>query len=784
MKKNNLMAVSLAALIAGFPSLATAQEQQPAAAGAPSGQSAQQAGDEIVVTARKRDESQLEVPVAITAVSGLTLERRGIFSVDAVSKIAPSVIISDAGGTPQGGLLTIRGYTGPENVITTDQAVSFNVDGVQIARATVRRMAQMDVASIEVLKGPQALFYGKNSPAGVISIHTADPTSSFEAKGSVGYEFVGRQIVGDGYVSGPLTDTLGARVAFYGSRLDGWAKDTAPAGTPYSPVDVRGPEQKEFAVRGTLRWQPDDKFDARLKLTYNKMTGNGWTTNVQRINCPSPAGPFGGVVDDCRPNDRFIRGSLGPSFGALEPAFRDGTPYMSQKQFLGGLEMNYHLSDDLTLTSQSGYYHVDFAGADSLSMTPTNPAASFVSFNDLNISEASQELRLTSDFGGWVDFMIGGFYQHSRVKHLSRSFVNALAPAPIANGYLNIEGNAASVFGQLLLRPVDGIEIGLGGRYSHERKAVDDARTGLALTPVTLAPTAHSWNNFSPDLTLTYRPSSNVSIYGSYRQGFLSGGFNTGSVTGNGANALYDQQTIEGFEAGIKSELLGGRLTANLAAYDYRVKGLLVSRVLPSGITVAQNAGRVSLKGIEADFAYRLADAFRLHGAVGYNHARYVDFTTPCWRGQTIAQGCDVAPNATGAFTLQNLNGKPLAHAPDWTANIGASYDVPIGGDLKLGFSGDVNYSDGFFNDTSNNPAGRLSAFATVDAAVRLSGNSGRWEAALIGTNLTNKYTWDRTYTATFGGGGTGTTVGNPTDTYALVSRGRQVMLRLTYKID
>ena len=784
MKKINRVAVSLVALIAGSQSPAFAQEQQPEAAPAPRGPVAQQAGDELVVTARKRDESQLAVPVAITAVTGLTLERRGIFSVDAVSKIAPSVIISDAGGTPQGGLLTIRGYTGPENVITTDQAVSFNVDGVQIARATVRRMAQMDIASIEVLKGPQALFYGKNSPAGVISIHTADPTSNFEAKGSLGYEFIGRQIVGDGYVSGPLTDTLGARVAFYGSRLDGWAKDTAPAGTPYSPADVRGPEQKEFAVRGTLRWEPDSKFDARLKLTYNKLTGDGWTTNVQRIDCPSPTGPFGGVVDDCRPNNRFIRGSMGPSFGLLEPGFRDGTPYMNQEQFLGGLEMNYHLRDDLTLTSQSGYYNVQFAGADSLSMTPTNPTASFVSFNDLRISEASQELRLTSDFDGWIDFMIGGFYQHSRVKHLSRSFVNAEAPTAIANGYLDIEGNASSVFGQLLLRPIKGIEVGLGGRYSHERKAVDEARTGLALTPVTLSPTADSWNNFSPDITVSYRPSDNVSIYGSYRRGFLSGGFNTGSVTANGANALYDQQTINGFEAGLKTELLQGRLTANFAAYDYRVKGLLVSRVLASGITVAQNAGRVSLKGAEFDFQYRLDNDFRLHGAVGYNRARYEDFTTPCWRGQTIAQGCNVAPNATGAFTLQDLKGRALAHAPDWTANIGASYDVAIGGDLKLGFSGDVNYSDAFFNDTSNNPAGKLASFATIDATVRLSGDSGRWEAALIGTNLTNRYTWDRSYTATFGGGGTGTNVGNPTDTYALVSRGRQVMLRLTYKID
>lgn len=166
--------------------------QAPALAQGANDRAAVSMGEEIIVTARKRAESQLDVPVALTAVSGETLQTRGIFTVDALTKLAPSVKIADAGGVPQGGILTIRGFSGPENVITTDQAVSFNVDGVQVARASVRRMAQMDIASIEVLKGPQALFYGKNSPAGVISVNTADPTDEFEMKASLGYEFVGR----------------------------------------------------------------------------------------------------------------------------------------------------------------------------------------------------------------------------------------------------------------------------------------------------------------------------------------------------------------------------------------------------------------------------------------------------------------------------------------------------------------------------------------------------------------------------------------------------------------
>jgi iron complex outermembrane receptor protein len=748
--------------------------------------SAQDSRDDhaIVVTARKRDESQLDVPLAITAVSGETLERRGIFSVDAISRIAPSVRISDAGGSPQGGLLTIRGFTGPENVIVTDQAVSFNIDGVQVARAAVRRMSQMDISSIEVLKGPQTLFYGKNSPAGVISIHTADPTRDLEAKGSLGYEVVGRQVVGDGYVSGPLSDTLGARIAVYGSRMDGWAKDTTPDGFAYSPADHRGPEQKEWAVRGTLRWQPDDTFDARLKVNYGSIRGDGWTTNVQRIDCPSPAGPFGGVPDNCKADNKYIRGSLGPNFSAIEPNYGNGRPYLKQDQTLAGLEMNYKLGEKLTITSQSGLYHVNFLGADSLSLTPTNPLTSFVSLTHLRISELSQELRLTSDFDGNFDIMLGGFYQHGRVKHLARGLVNATAPTAIGNAYLDFDSDAYSAFGQVLLRPIDEVELGIGGRYSHERKHIKNTLAGVTLTPVTLGETSKGWSNFSPDFSITYRPTKDVSIYSTYRQGFLSGGFNTGNVSANGANALYDQQTAKGFEAGIKSNLVGGRLTANLALYDYTVRGLLVSRVLESGVTVAQNAGKVSLKGVELDLQYKVANNLRLRGALGYNRARYADFITPCWRGQTIANGCNLAPNAAGAFTLQDLHRKVLAHAPAWTGNLGASHDVPLGSDLKLSFTGDMSYADAYFTDTPNTPAGKMPSQAVFDASVRLSDGGDRWQAALIGTNLTNKYSWDRSYGATFGGGGTGTNTGNPTDTYALISRGRQVMLRLTYKLD
>jgi iron complex outermembrane recepter protein len=149
---------------------------------------AMDAMEEITVTARERDETLIDVPVVVTAVSGQALQQRGVTNLDGIARLVPQLLIGNQSGSVQGGNISIRGIAGPDSNPFGDQAVSFNIDGVQIAKGFVRRMADTDIAQVEVLKGPQALFFGKNSPAGIVSIRTADPTDTFEAKATVGYE--------------------------------------------------------------------------------------------------------------------------------------------------------------------------------------------------------------------------------------------------------------------------------------------------------------------------------------------------------------------------------------------------------------------------------------------------------------------------------------------------------------------------------------------------------------------------------------------------------------------
>jgi iron complex outermembrane receptor protein len=755
----------------------------PAFAQTASNEASASAPEDIIVTARKRDETSIAVPVTITAISAADIERRNIATIDDVARLVPSLIVGE-GVTVQGGNISLRGVSGLDSNTFADQAVSFNIDGVQIAKATVRRLAQMDIQQIEVLKGPQPLFFGKNSPAGVISIRTADPTDHFQAKLSTGYEFRGQEWVGDGYVSGPLTDTLGLRVAAYGSDLRGWAKSTVPNNDFFAPRHRWGPNHKEYAVRGTLKFEPSDTFNARLKLSYGRITGAPFTANYQIINCPLGV-PQNGAIDNCRGDDRNLDGDFPASYSTTDSRYGDGETFARQWQLLGGLEMNYNLSDNLTLTSVTGLYKFSLAGVGKIVFLS--------SINEFGLREFTEELRLTSSYDGPLNFTIGGHFQDSHADAATTIF--RIAPTNISSQlsdtYIVQDGRAWSLFGQLRWDITPELELAGGGRYSHEKKVLPVVRyVGASAVRVNPLPdvvtpdTRGSWKDFSPEVTLSYRPSQRLTLFGSYKQGFLSGGFNGGSANPITTSLIYRPQNIKGFEGGVKASLFDDQVRANLSVYTYKVTDLQ-NQVSVGILQVISNVGRISSRGVDLDLSYSPAaiEGLRLHGAVAYNRARYEDFLANCYTGQTPAQGC-VPTLVNGQSMLrQDLAGTEVVRAPEWTGNVGFTFDTPISEGLKIGFSGDVQYSDSYIAHSGSKAQGASPAYTLIDASVRVADRSDRWEIALIGKNLTDRFYWFRSSDLSGSGSGTGTAAGIPADTVASVSRGRQVMLRLTVKL-
>lgn len=764
-------------------------------------------GGDIIVTARRREETSIAAPVAITAISGTQLEKRGIASIDALARAVPTLITSEATSSPQGGIVAIRGLSGVDANPFGDQAVSFNIDGVPVARSSVRRLGQMDLAQIEVLKGPQALFFGKNSPGGIISIRTADPTRSFAAGLTTGYEFNADEFRSEGYVSGPISDTLGARVAGYYTTMKGYVDNIAPTSgaNVLVPFNRRAPNGDDYAVRGTLKWEPSDAFNARAKLSYNKAYGSGSTDLLQFLDCPlgRPQGtpPAFATPENCKPDNKVTAtDNIGNNFRAVDGRFGNET-YLHSDQLLGGLEMNYDLTDHLTLSSITGQYIANnsYVGSFTANFQENGIPQTFLpAFAKLRIRETTEELRLTSNYDGPVNFMLGGLYQDTAARSEAVVYFNANTPTFSSNYLYKQDGTAYSIFGQVMVELLPKLELSGGARYSNEKKSLPVFIAARGPAPKTLlnvtAPRSISFNNLSPEATLRYRPNDNLTIYASYKEGFLSGGFNATqpvlSPTINAAGGYtslidprYDQQLIRGFEGGVKAALLNGDLRTNLSLYDYTTDGLQVA-VLVGLNQELRNAGKVNTMGAEFDFNYRTpVDGLNLYGAVSYEDGKYTDYQATCYRGLP-APACRVQVNRfTGVSgLLHDLSGTQLVRAPDWSGNVGFDYVSSEFSGMKLGLLGNFTFSDGFFTDVISSPGGRQKSYQLVDAGIRLMQADDRWELALLGKNLTKEYYFTRSAANPFSGsapGGAGTTLG---DTVGVVSRGRELWVRATVR--
>ncbi|WP_156681232.1 TonB-dependent receptor [Sphingomonas profundi] len=804
-----------------LPATARAQEAADAADGIAA------ASGEIVVVARRRAETLLTVPVTVSAVTGEQLSARGITNLEGVARTIPGLILAEAAGAQQGGAIALRGIGAADGNTFGDQAVGFYIDGVIVARSSPRKMSEFDLQQIEVLKGPQALYYGKNSPGGVVVIRSADPTDRFEAGGRVGYEFVGDEIRGDGFVSGPIADNLGLRVAASAADINGWTKNIATADLLYSPTSRTSPSAREYNTRVTLKLLNEEPFGARIKFGYGYLKNDGFAANSQLVSCPrgfpqeGPAGP-----NECKPDDRTVRSNLGTRFttggtntvtGATippDPYFRDGVPFSKWNQYLASLELGYSINQNLRLTSTTGYYNLGLKSLDDYynhdPSFPFNPllgpasASGFLgSVVNLKIRELSEEVRLTSSFDGPFNFMVGAYGQDQRVEQLNIATANAVNPVNIFVPARAVQkGTSASAFVSGTYKITDTLELSGGVRYSHERKRASYYRVFAGTLPASQGGGAYvagaqvptirprrSFDNYSPEVVLNWRPSTTVTFYGGWKRGFLSGGFNAASGGNNVAtlpDRSYDQETVEGFEGGFKGLLLDGDLRTNLALYTYKINGLQTARIDPTNLANdLRNAATARSKGAEFDVTWRTPlRGLSLNGGVAYNDARYLKYNdAPCYGGQSVAAGCNRGFNANvNRFSQQDLSGARLVRAPKWGFTLGGDHETRLANGDTINITVGSTYSSRIFTDTGNSPGGVQKGYWLLDTSARYV-TAGGIEIALIGRNLTNTYYFQRSADVPFGGSPAGAVTSTRPDTSASISRGRELWVRLGFKL-
>ena len=759
----------------------------------------------VTVTARRKEETLQDAPVAITAFSGDSLSDLAIADVTDLATQVPSMVVGRASSGSSASIF-LRGIGSTSLSAGFDQSVSFNLDGLAMSRGREILFSQYDIERVEVLKGPQALFFGKNATGGLISVVTKDPTDEFEAGGKVGYGFEGEDLYAEGYVSGPLTDQLKARLAVRLRDAEGAFENTA-APTYLSPVGYTRKSQgarggaETFSGRLTLVYEPNELFDFKLKAgtTHNK---DGGATDYLERQCgdgrttPSTAnGVPPSPNADCKINGKTDVSSL------PKEVAQAGYRWSNNGETYSDLESNYivlnsflHL-DKMEVTSITSFY--DFIQKDLNNVAGEAYPASFSQLADYQ--QFSQELRFQTQWDSPINLMFGGFYSDSEFVFNTDSYIFPVPPDPFTGDFVSFrrdngfEGTTASLYAEATWDIAEKWELAGGARWSREERDSYQKSLAAHIAFAAAFPAGvelqddFSDENISPQVTLRYQPNSDVSFYGAYKEGFKTGGFNISQTLTPAASVAagqFDSETAKGFEFGVRSILFDGQLALNATVYDYLYEDLQVQRFDP--ITVGQvvdNAGELSTTGFEFDFNWvpRAVDGLIIRGAFAYNDAEYSDYVGQCYGGQTIAEGCDQI-SVGGAFTSQNYSGRTPPKAPESSGRIGGVYRFPIFGQFDAQVTGDVSYTSEYNWTDTLRPDAVQEAFTKFDATLTLFAPDDRWKVSLIGRNLTDELVVTSGNDIPFtGGSGTGTTAGFVADMSGIVQNPKEIFLEFSF---
>jgi outer membrane receptor protein involved in Fe transport len=767
------------------------------------GAEAEAAIEEIIVTARKRPETLTSAPVSVYALREEDIQRYGVNDLVSAAKLTPGLHISRATDNNSANIY-LRGVGTNFISIGFEQTVSINIDNVPINKGRAIFQALFDMEQLEVMRGPQALFFGKNSTAGVISIRTADPGDTLENIARAGYGFNGSQYWGEYILSTPVSDALGVRLALHGSSMNGGFFDNIGEQLNGVPRNDNSPQEDEYGGRLTLVYQPNDQFDLNFKVAGSKMENDGVNALTQLVNCQGPGGTpqpilgfFPNQADGCK-KDKVTSGvALDPEIAAHFPDSRGGEPASEYTGYVGALTANYHW-DNLTLTSVTGYYDYETWSFTGFSL---GSASQTFGRERVKYSSLTQELRLASDFDGMFNFTAGLFYDDTDLD-FSRAVRLFTAPPDPTTGRTDqwdtggmTRGNTYSAFLELDLALTPTVSLSGGARYSKEEK--DSVMEAFFASPTTGLPfiTEPIFDEFdddtvSPEVTLRWQPNDDVMLFLSFKEAYKSGGTNLSEIAFLGTTpetVHFESENAEGLEAGLKGYLFDRALIYSFSVYRATYKDLQTTVFDSDRVTLhVGNIGRFRTQGAELDLAYSIptVEDLNLRASVYYNNAEYKDFLGACYTGQSVAQGCDELLNpVTGAFTSQDYAGRPGDHAPEWTALLGFDYSMPVGDSgFRVNMGVDSRYTSSYYLGPTLAPHQKQDGYVNLNAAIRLTGPSSNWELAVIGTNLTDELAGAVAIDHPLTGSGTGTDAAVLPDTSLVTGFPREIAIQWTQR--
>jgi len=652
--------------------------------------------DDIIVTAQRRSERLVDVPISISVASSDDLQRAGPATLESLTKVTPGIYLQRAtfGLSP-----TIRGIGSTLPDSNNEQNVAVYVDNIYYSVASGNVFDLASVSGVEVLKGPQGTLFGRNATGGAILIHTLDPGFDMTGKFNLSYERF-NQVRASAYVNVPLGD----KVAVNGSVAYRYSNGS----THDLKTNAITNEGNNFTARGKLLLQPTDNFSiifVAAHADYDDPSGSD-----SRNFTPARALPlFGGAPIA---TDRFHS-----SFNTKQ-YIRTSTDEFSAR---AKLEL-----DSGTISSFTSYQDNQLDGLSDLDL-------SYASQNLLlSISNKTftQEINYASSKDEPFSFIVGAYYFHN--KSGSDLFSNG-APLTYADrkadalaGYLD----GTYKFGKLSL--IAGI------RYSWEKRETNSAPNQARPAPYTRLQEAKD-KQWTPRLGLQYELSDHSNVYATYSKGFKSGVFDATTSTGPGVTP----EKIDAFEAGLKSS--SREISFNVAGFYYDYKDAQVNTtILVSGIPVTQliNVPKSRSYGAEADVTYRVNDNFDLRAAVAYTHARYIKFpNAPTVIDAPFIPGTTTPnPLTLGGLIYMNFstsaNGNHMVRAPALTASGTMAFHTPIGGNKEFELTVSPYYSSRVYFTFDNLLSQK--SYVTLDATAALTIDE-KLKLSVFGRNLTDK---------------------------------------------
>ena len=679
--------------------------------------------EELVVTARRREETLQSVPLAVSALTAADLEELQANTLDALQGAVPNLNIVQGRGSTSSVNVFIRGVGQPDALQTFDPGVGVYADGVFLSRIQGSLLTLFDVERVEVLRGPQGTLYGKNAIGGAINVISRTPGDEPEFQGRITY---GRfdKVKAEAYAGGPLVDgKLSASFAATYDRRDGIVTDPA--------TGQRFNDDETFSGRAKVVATPTDTLELVLSADYTNQDS---------------ALALGRAEADLIQTDLFTDATtvLLPA-PTTEYDFTGSTSFtMGEGQELEhwgvSLTANWDIDDSLSLVSITAYRQLDPDFFIDIDATEFRLGDVFV-FIDQN--QVSQELQLQYDGGGRVSGVFGLYFLREELasdqfSDASDAFTFAGAEFPfltfIEDGQVT---RSYAAFGEFDFDLTDRITVTAGLRYTYEEKDFQTRRLSLAggapflSFPITVPTVAaledvpffedsEDFDSITPRLIVRYQATDDSQLYASISRGFKSGGFN-GRAARDEETVPFDPETVWTFEAGTKNDLADGRLRLNAAAFynlysDFQARvARLVDPDNPlSGFAFpVLNAAELETYGFELEALARPVDGLQLAGSVGFLEARYTE----------------------GDFV-----GSEPAFSPRWSLRFGASYEYGLGSGLGfITVGGDVVHISDHFLSVDNADVLTEDGYVLLSAFVTWRSEDDRYHVAFGGRNLTDE---------------------------------------------